>query len=190
MRQSAAGIPPDGCMNPKELIARYMPDADKIREHKHLRLFGPRLLDSALWHLNRHSVAKAFMMGLMCAFIPVPFQMVLAAAGAILVRGNLPIAVALVWLTNPLTMPPIFYMCYKLGSWVSGVESQDISLDLDVEALAAQLSMIWEPFILGCAIMGISAAFVGYFGIHVMWRLMVSLRWKSRNQPKAGTEAE
>jgi len=177
-------------MNPKELIARYMPDADKIREHKHLRLFGPRLLDSALWHLNRHSVAKAFMVGLLCAFIPVPFQMVLAAAGAIVVRGNLPIAVALVWLTNPLTMPPIFYMCYKLGAWVSGLESRELSFDLDVDALTAQLSLIWEPFILGCAIMGISAAFLGYFGIHVMWRLMVILRWKNRMQCKATTDTE
>jgi len=174
-------------MNPKELIARYMPDADKIREHKHLRLFGPRLLDSALWHLNRHSVAKAFMVGMLCAFIPVPFQMILAAAAAIFVRANLPISVALVWLTNPLTMPPIFYICYKLGAWVSGLESKEIALDLDVEALSAQLSLIWEPFILGCAIMGISAGFVGYFGIHMMWRLMVTLRWKSRAHCRART---
>jgi len=175
-------------MNPKGLIARYMPDADKIREHKHLKCFGPRLLDSALWHLNRHSVAKAFMVGLLCAFIPVPFQMILAAAGAIFVRANLPIAVALVWLTNPLTMPPIFYMCYKLGAWVMGIESQNISLELDMATLSAELSQIWEPFILGCGIAGVSVAFLGYVGIHIMWRLMVICRWRNRKHCGLGAK--
>jgi len=171
-------------MTPKELVERYMPDVEKIRAHKYLKFFGPRLLDSALWHLNRHSVAKAFMMGLMCAFIPIPFQMILAAAGSILVRANLPIAVALVWLTNPLTMPPIFYMCYKLGAWVLGTESEEISLDLDVDILTVQLSNIWEPFMLGCGLMAFSSAVVGYFGIHFMWRVMVTMRWRNRKKPE------
>ena len=93
----------------KKTIQRFLPDPNKIRHHKSLKIFGRLLQDANLWHLNRRSARGAFAVGLFFAFIPVPFQMVLAAAGAILFRVNLPISVALVWLTNPLTMPPIFY---------------------------------------------------------------------------------
>ena len=76
----------------KKLIRRYLPDAHKIRDHKHLRLFGTLLHDPNLWHLNRRSVAGAFAVGLFMAFVPMPFQMIPAAALAILLRVNLPIS--------------------------------------------------------------------------------------------------
>jgi uncharacterized protein (DUF2062 family) len=31
-----------------------------------------------------------------------------------------------VWITNPITMPPIFYGCYKLGAWIL-----DVSIEKD-----------------------------------------------------------
>ena len=100
---------------PKRLIKRWLPDQDKLKEHKHLRLFGKLLLDANLWHLNRRSAAGAFAVGLFMAWIPLPCQMLLAAGGAILFRVNLPLSVALVWLSNPVTMPPLFYGAYLVG---------------------------------------------------------------------------
>ena len=106
---------------PKKTIKRMMPDHQTIKENKYLKIFGNLLHNANLWHLNRHSGAKAFAVGLFFAFIPVPFQMVLAAGAAILFHANLPLAIALVWLTNPLTMPFIFYACYLVGTWVLAV---------------------------------------------------------------------
>ena len=103
---------------PRRLIRRYMPDPSSIREHKSLRFLGTLLHDPNLWHLNRHSVARAMAVGLFAAFIPIPMQMLLAAALAVSVRGNMPIAVSLVWLTNPITMPPVFFCTYQLGAWL------------------------------------------------------------------------
>jgi len=170
---------------PKRLIKRYMPDHRKIREHRCLQCFGKLLHSPDLWHLNRHSVAKAFAVGLLFAWVPVPFQMVLAAGGAIFVHANLPISVVLVWLTNPITMPPMFYGAYKLGAWVMNIPEQDFWFELSLEWLTSGMAAIWQPFLLGCAILGVICSVLGYFGIKLAWRCIVISKWQRRHR-KAG----
>jgi len=167
---------------PKKIIQRYMPDHKKIRDQKCLRCFGKLLHNPALWHLNRHSLARAFFVGLICAFIPVPFQMVLAAAGAILVYANLPISVALVWLTNPVTMPPMFFAAYKLGAWVMDLPERSIQFELSMEWVMHGMATIWQPFLLGCGIIGIGSGVMGYVSVKVIWRWLVIRRWRNRHQ--------
>ncbi len=103
---------------PRRLFKRYMPDPESIRSQKSLRFLGKLTHDPNLWHLNRHSVSRAMAAGLFAAFIPMPMQMLLAAGLAVWIRSNLPSSVGLVWLTNPITMPPVFYCTYKLGAWL------------------------------------------------------------------------
>jgi uncharacterized protein len=106
---------------PRRLFKRYMPSPDSIKGNKSLRFLGTLIHDPNLWHLNRHSVARAMAVGLFWAMIPMPMQMLAAAAVAIALRANLPISIGLVWLTNPITMPPVFYCSYKLGAWLSNI---------------------------------------------------------------------
>ena len=122
---------------PRRLIKRFMPDPALIREHKSLRFLGTLLHDPNLWHLNRHSVARAMAVGIFAAFIPMPFQMLLAAFLAINVRSNMPISVGLVWLTNPITMPPVFYCTYQLGAWLMNVPARTLPDELTWNGSAA-----------------------------------------------------
>ncbi len=140
---------------PRRLFKRYMPDPTSIREHKSLRFFGKLLHDPNLWHLNRHSVARAMGVGLFAALIPIPMQMLLAAALAIPVRGNLPIAVSLVWLTNPLTMPPVFFVTYMTGAWLMQVPPRTLPDELTFEWITDQLATVWQPFLLGSVVCGV-----------------------------------
>lgn len=173
---------------PKKLIKKYMPDHNAIRNHKHLQLFGSLLHDANLWHLNRRSASGAFGVGLFMAFVPVPFQMLLAAAAAILLRVNLPLSVALVWVTNPITIPPMFYFAYRVGAWVMDAPSREFSFQLSYDWLATELGAIWQPFLLGCFICGVISAALGYFTIRGLWRLHLIKYLSRRKQARASRE--
>lgn len=165
---------------PKNFIKRYIPDHKLIRENKHLRIFGSLLHDPNLFHLNRRSVAGAFAVGLFFTWVPAPFQMLMAAALAILLRVNLPISVALVWTSNPVTMPPMFYFAYLLGTWILRIPVNRFHFELSLEWLGNELLAIWQPFLLGCFVMAIVSSLLGYLGIRLLWRLSIIRRLKKK----------
>lgn len=170
---------------PKRLIKRFTPDREKIRNHKHLQIFGKLLHDPNLWHLNRRSVSGAFAVGLFWAFIPIPFQMVAAAATAIPARVNLPISVALVWITNPITIPPMFYFNYLVGTWILGKPTQQVQFELTWEWFSESLAGIWEPLYLGSLICAVLAAALGYVAMRGFWRWHVVCHIRKRAQRAA-----
>ena len=147
-------------------------------------MFGSMLHDPNLWLLNRRSAKGAFAIGLFFAFWPVPFQMVLAAAVAIPLRVNLPLSVATVWVTNPITMPPIFYLAYLIGSTVLGTEMSSFAFELSWVWLAQSISTIGPAFLLGCAICSVLAAAIGYFSLDIVWRWSVVKAWEERRRVK------
>ncbi len=165
---------------PKKLIKRFLPDHRKIRDHEQLKRFGTRLHDPNLWHLSRRSVPGAFAIGLFIAFIPVPFQMIAAAALAIVARVNLPISVVLTWATNPLTTPAIAYFSYKVGAWLLGERVQLVEFEPSLTWLLTEAKVIWEPVLLGCLVCATVSAVVSYFAIRGLWRLQVVRSWEDR----------
>ncbi len=173
---------------PKKFIQRFLPDHNKIKQNKAVNMFGDVLHDANLWHLNRRSARGAFAIGLFNAFIPVPFQMWLSALGAIVFKVNLPISVALVWVSNPLTMPPLFYGCYLLGEWILGGEKQPFKFELSWDWLVASLSTIGPAFITGCLVAATICAVIGFFGIDLMWRYSVKKSWQRRKLMRLNRE--
>jgi len=154
----------------RKLIKDKLPSMQELKAHPHLQFLGKWLHDPNLWHFNRKSVAGATAIGLFCCFLPMPFQMVVSSAFAVLLRRNLPIAAALVWLTNPATMPPVFYVTYMMGIWITGTAPIDLSADITVEWMEAQAAIIWWPFLVGSIATGIIAAIIGYFTVLAAWR--------------------
>ncbi len=167
---------------PRHLLKRFAPDHQSIRDHKHMQIFGKLLHDPNLWHLNRRSVAGAFAVGLFWAMIPMPFQMVAAAAAAIVFRVNLPISVALVWISNPITMPPIFYFNYLVGTWLLPAHQPLGNVQMTMEWLSHSLGEIWQPLYLGSVVVGLILATLGYLGIRGFWRWHVLRQYRRRCQ--------
>ncbi len=168
----------------KKTIRRYMPDPHSVRHHKHLKIFGSLIHDPNLWHLNRRSVSGAFAVGLFMMYVPVPFQMLLAAAAAIPFRVNLPISVGLVWISNPITMPPMFYLAYRVGALVLGVPTSTFTFELSFDWLLSELTHIWEPFLLGCLIFAILCSVAGYITMRILWRLHILQNIRRRREAR------
>ena len=170
---------------PKRLIQRWLPDPATLKEHKHLRLFGKLLLDANLWHLNRRSAAGAFAVGLFMAWVPLPCQMLLAAGGAIACRVNLPLSVALVWLSNPFTMPPLFYGAYLVGCQLLGHPAQHIDIQFTWEWLVSVFETLAPPLLLGSLVLALLSALMGYAFIRTFWRINTVRQWQKRKEARA-----
>ncbi len=174
---------------PKKFIQKLLPKREDIKNQKILTVFGNLLNEPNLWCLNRRSAAGAFAIGLFMAFIPLPSQMIMAAGMAILLKVNLPISVALVWVTNPVTMPVIFFGAYKVGTFLLNSPEYEFHFQLTWDFLLNQMHQIGPPFLLGSLVCGIFFGAVGYFGINALWRLSVVRNWNKRKLRFSGLKA-
>lgn len=158
-----------------------MPNPEKLKQQKSLQFLGDRLNKPDLWNLNRRSVSIAFAIGLFVAWVPTVGQMAIAAVMALYLRANLPISVALVWITNPLTMPPMFYFAYYVGTKLLGT-TPTLAGEFTLESALESLGDIGMPFLLGCLVLGVISASIGYFGMLLYWKYQVQKRWFARKK--------
>lgn len=176
-------------------LHRYLPEPERLLQARGLRFLRPFLGHPALWHMNRRSAAGAMFWGLYCTFLPLPVQMGAAALAAVCFRVNLPLCVALVWLSNPLTVVPILYYSYVLGCHLllqpvlNAAGLQALLLDC-LHALlgpghalpAGEASQLLWPLLLGSQVAGVAAGLSGYGGLRLYWRWHVVRAWRRRGR--------
>ena len=169
----------------RDRLRRLIPSRNKLREFSALRPVAHLLNRPELWHLNRRGASGAAFVGLFSAFIPVPSQMLLAAIIAIYVRVNLPISVALVWITNPITIPPMIYGSYRVGAWVLGIDVAELQVELSLDWVLANFVAIGKPLFVGSVICGLVAGSIGFTASHFIWRNRVMRQWRKRRRLRA-----
>ena len=165
---------------PKKLIKKFLPQPIVIVENRLIKLLGPRLQDPGLWHINRKSFSGAVAVGVFFAFMPVPVQMLLAAIVAIMFRFNILVAVSTVWISNPITFAPIFYFCYRIGAAILDIHIDSFNFELNLNWLMTELLYIWQPFLLGCFVVGAVSAIISYLLVQFLWRYHIWTRIKIR----------
>jgi uncharacterized protein (DUF2062 family) len=157
----------------KKLFRKFLPHPDIIIHNRWIKLLGPRLQDPSLWHINRRSCSLAVALGIFCAFIPVPFQMLIAAAAAVWIRVNILITVPMVWVSNPVTMGPMYFLCYLVGAEILGEQPVGFDFELSFDWLLTELAAIWQPFLLGCLVLGLISALAAFILVRVLWHLHI-----------------
>ena len=161
-------------------LKKYFPDPQSVIKSPALKPIQHLLQNRDLFHFNRKSSARAVFVGLFCSFIPLPSQMIIAAAFCWLLRCNIAIGVSLVWISNPITMGPIFYFAYKLGTWVLQLEPLPGGPDFGVDWLWQNLVSIGYPLIMGSFICGLAAGITGFIIVHFAWKSYIVLSWQRR----------
>jgi len=167
---------------PRKFFRRWIPTPDRHKEHKYLKFLAPLFRDPNLFHLNRHSVSVAFFAGIFCAFLPLPGQTLFAALAALLLRCNMPITMALIWITNPLTMAPIFFLTFELGRWLLNSPATEFSINLSWQWFQMQGETIIAPLLAGSLACGIVFGAIGYVTMHQLWRWQVVKSWETRKK--------
>ncbi len=124
----------------------------------------------------------AFAVGLSLMWLPLPMQTLTATLTALYVRANVPLSAALVWVTNPVTIPPMYFAAYKLGLALLG-ESAPTATQWDWHNLSEIIRTLWQPLFLGCGVMALFSAIAGYIGVNILWRVSV-LRKRQQRKPR------
>lgn len=167
-------------------LRRHIPTQDSVQRNRLLRPFAKHLGRPALWRLHHRSVPRGVALGLGIGVI-IPFMHTLfAALLAIPLRANVAIAAACTLVVNPLTIPPLYYAAYRIGSW----ELRHDAAVVDPRA-AAQVSgelgrvLFWihqasGPIALGILTIALAVAALGYTLTAIGWRWWLMSKWRER----------
>jgi uncharacterized protein (DUF2062 family) len=168
----------------------HIPTRETIDQYRLLRPFASQLRHPSLWRMNRRSVPRGVAVGLFVAVIIPVLHTFVAALLAIPVRANVAVAALLTLLVNPLTIPPLYYAAYRVGSWELHHDASVINPGT-AERFSGELSrmLFWVhqasgPIAVGILTIAASAAVIGYVGATIAWRLWSGSRWQQRRRSK------
>jgi len=168
---------------------RHAPSRDEVLASRWLKPFGSRIRRRGLWRFTRRSVPRGVAIGLVIGiFLMVPgIQIVGAALVCVPFRGNIPIAAAMTFLSNPATTPFFIVAAINLGNGFG------FHADLSTfKVLATTHASVWRwlawllsdaapAIVSGLVIIGAVVAFAGYWVSLVGWRWWVARKWRQRH---------
>lgn len=160
-------------------LKKYLPTREQIADIRVLSSLRHLLLEPNLWHMNRYSLSFGFLVGGICCFLPIFFQTVPCVLLCIWIRCNVPISVLVVWVSNPITFGPMMYFAYRVGGLILGTEQEIALLDPSFEWFIDQLSIIWQPLIVGSLVCGVAFGMAGFVVIRLYYRWRIA-RYKKR----------
>ena len=166
-----------------------MPTRESLENVRWLRPIAHVVLRPDLWRFHRRSVPRGVAVGLVIGiFLMIPGLQII---GAILVslpfRANVPLAVVMTFLSNPLTTPFILLSSIGVGNALLGLHA-DISTLQQLYTHHAGLSAYLGWFLsdaapalfAGLAIISTVAALVGYFIASLLWQWWIRHKWRHR----------
>jgi len=141
----------------------------KISKSQRLKEFIKKYkVPSEYLSTNRKMVSKAVLVGMFIAFIPMPMQMLLVIAMMPFFKFNVPIALAMCWLSNPFTMPPMYYMEYLTGSFFLG--SKPLEVEMTVEWFSNNIDAIFIDLYTGAFFYSVVGSLSAYFLVNYIWK--------------------
>ena len=190
----------------KSKFKKWLPDPASVRANRWLRWMGPVLNHPRLWHFSRKGIAMGLALGVFFGLLIPIAQIPFAATMAVVLRANLPMAVASTLVTNPVTFGPVYYGAYRLGKTILGQEAlseqdalkalnkahtapvaSDKSWTERMKLWLKQFGKIGKPLVVGLAIVATASGLLVYFLASGVWALRT--RWARRQRIKKRVKA-
>jgi uncharacterized protein len=118
--------------------------------------------------LEKKMLSRGVFLGLFIAMIPMPAQMLAVLAFTFIGKFNFPVAIAMCWITNPFTMPFIYFIEYKTGAFLLGIDS--VHVELTIQWFEHNLESILLPLYFGAFFYSLVLSGMAYYGINLYWR--------------------
>lgn len=170
-----------------EKLRARLPTREQISRNRWLAWLGPWLQQPKLWHWSRRGVAMGVALGVFFGLLIPVAQIPLSVTAAVLLRANVPAAVASTLVTNPFTFGPIYYGAYRLGAWVTGekeppddmkvVGAQEVENTL---SLWRRITALGKPLMVGLSITAVLMGLLTYGLITLVWRWRTMSRRRNR----------
>ena len=164
---------------------RNAPRREDMLQNRWLRPFAMR---TELWRFTRRSVPRGVAIGMLVGvFLMIPgLQIIGAAIMCVPLRGNIPIAAAMTFLSNPATTPFILLMSMMIGNWMGFHADLTTFQALYERQAGVKEWLAWlasdaaPALISGLFVIGLGSAIVTYFVAIVAWRWWTARKWKRR----------
>lgn len=167
-------------------LRRLLPSPQTVQANRWLRWLGPALHHPRLWHLSRRGIALGVALGIFFGFLVPIAQIPLSAGAAVLLRANVPCAIASTLVTNPFTFGPVYFAAWKVGGSLLGVKggpppvrATDPGPEPELgwwQAARERIAGVGKPLLLGLVIFAVCGGLGAY--LLVTWVWWARTRWQ------------
>lgn len=177
-------------------LKRFLPSPETLQRSRWLRWLGPRLQHPRLWHFSRRGLALGMALGIFFGLLIPVAQMPFSAAAAVVLRANVPAAVASTLVTNPVTFGPVYYAAWRLGSTLLGEPpaagqpapprpgaGPEPAGKSAWQRLTGGLAGVGKPLLLGLAVLATSIGLLTY--LVISWAWAAKVWWTRRRRLRA-----
>jgi uncharacterized protein len=181
-------------------LIEYLHDLARIERYRILKPLHRHAGEHALFAFDRDRVARGVAVGFFFGILTPVAQIVFAIVAAITLRANLVVAVTSTLITNPFSLPFVYYFAYRIGSALTGrtaalaadaavsEKAAERALDVGdwVPTLLAWVSSVGIPLMIGVLSLAMTAALLGYLLVHAGWALWAVI---DRHRKRAAGES-
>ncbi len=174
-------------------LRKLLPRPEAIQRNRWLRWLGPSLQHPRVWHFSRRGLALGMALGIFFGLLFPIAQIPLSAAAAVVLRANLPAAVASTLVTNPVTFGPVYYAAWRVGGAILGEPLSEGEVPPKLEEVAPASADerplegwlhralgVGKPLVLGLSVLAMTLSVATYFLVSWLW--MLSVYWRRRRR--------
>lgn len=195
----------------KNRVQSLLPSRERLHGMRWMRWLAPHLNHPRLWHISRKGLALGVAIGVFFGLLIPVAQIPVSATLAVLLRANVPAAVASTLVTNPVTFGPVYFGAYKLGTWLLQTSHADIVnteqgviiMPTPARVAAADdppapsrswwtrlmdfwhwMTNVGKPLVVGLAVVASITGVLVYLLVHGLWILKVRLARRRRQRQR------